>query len=47
MAVVKVDIDEIDKVEKVQRKVEGLIVKVNGRGNADTTITTTFWCGVE
>ena len=41
--VVKVDIDEVDEVDEV----EDLMVKVNERRNADTAITTAFWCGVE
>ncbi len=39
--------DEADEIEKVQPKTEYLIIKMNRRGNADTTITTVFWCGVE
>ena len=35
------EVDEIIEVEKVRRKVKDFI-KVNGRGNVDTAITTTF-----
>ncbi len=52
MEVVKVDIDKIDEVDEVDEidevdKVEDLMVKVKERRNADTAITTVFWCGVE
>ncbi len=55
MEVVKVDIDEVDEVDEVDEadevdevdEVEDLMVKVKERRNADTAITTAFWCGVE
>ena len=43
---IKDEIDEVIKIEKMRRKVKDFI-KMNGRGNVDTAITTTFWCGIK
>ena len=43
---VKNEVNKVIKVEKMRRKVKDFM-KVNGRGNVDTVIITTFWCGVE